>query len=211
MVYLYQKLVWPPFTLFAKFFLKLKVRGQKNFKKIKKKQYFIVSNHLGYLDAFLVCAAVPFFHFLKTDFRYMVSPKWYETYPIVKYFGAYPLYRKQETLEKTLESTEEYIGKGKNMLIFPEGGFPKFGIRQKPKKGIGYLAKKYNFPILPVAIKGSDSVNGQNGLSVKNLFSGKHNIEINIGEPFFYADVADENMDYQTVADKIMDRVNIML
>lgn len=211
MVYLFQKLVWPPFTLFAKIFLKLKVGGRENFKKIKKKQYFIISNHLGYLDAFLVCAAVPFFHFLKTDFRYMVSLKWYEFYPIVKYFGAYPLYRKQETIEKTLEGTEEYIKQGKHLLIFPEGGFPKFGIRQKPKKGIGYLAKKYNFPILPVAIKGSDSVNGQNGLSLKNLFSGKHSIEINIGKPFFYADAVGYGDDYETAAKKIMDRVDAML
>jgi 1-acyl-sn-glycerol-3-phosphate acyltransferase len=211
MVYIFQKLIWFPFVLAVKIFLKFNVKGQKNFRKLKTNKYIIVANHLGFLDAYLVSASIPFFHFLKTSFRYMMKPKWFTIYPFVRWFGAYPVYRKQGSLEKTLESTEEYIKKGKNILIFPEGTFPKEGERPKPKQGIVYLSKKYNLPILPIALKGSDGLNGDGKLDFKKVFSRKYRVNIEVGEPFYYNEIADDNTDWQDAAKKIMDRVNTML
>ncbi len=211
MVYIFQKLIWPIFVAIIRITLRFGVSGQKNFKKLKSNQYIVVANHCGYFDAFLVCASIPFFHFLKTDFRYMMKPKWLKAYPFVKLFGAYPIYRKQESLEKTLAGTEEYLKNGKNILIFPEGTFPKNGEKPRPKRGIAYLSKKYNLPIVPIALKGSDGLNGDNKADFGRLFSGKFRVKVRVGEPFYYNDVADDEISQEKAAEKIMERVNIML
>ncbi|MBT4277298.1 1-acyl-sn-glycerol-3-phosphate acyltransferase [Candidatus Falkowbacteria bacterium] len=211
MIYFFQKLVWIPLVILFKIFLKFEVKGQENFKLIKNKQYFIVANHLGYLDAFLVSGSIPFFRFLKVNLRYMITPKWFKRYPFVKFLGAYPVYRKQESLEKTLVKTEELIKKGKHMLIFPEGTFRKSEEGPKPRQGIAYLSKKYNLPIIPIALRGSDGTNGDNRFDIKRFFSSKSQVKVKIGEPFYYQDVAEEGMDNFMVAEKIMQRVREML
>lgn len=210
MVYIFQKLIWPPFVFVVKIFLHFGVRGQENFKLIKGNQYFIVSNHRGHLDPFLVSAAVPFFHFLKLNFRYMTKPQWFKVYPFIKLFGAYPLHRKQETLEQTLSMTEKFIKEGKDILIFPEGTIPKPGESIPAKQGIAYLAKKYKLPILPMFIEGSRNLNSDNNLDLKKIFSRKYQVKIKIGKPFYYDDVASGDMDYHTAAQKIMERVNVL-
>ncbi|NCF74968.1 MAG: hypothetical protein GWO87_00555 [Xanthomonadaceae bacterium] len=210
-VYLLQKLSWIILTPLFKFFLHLKISGQKNFNLVKQKQFFIIANHISYLDPFLVSATVPFFKFLKMDFRYMTKAYWFKIYPIIKFLGAYPLKRKQKTLEKTLAETEKFIEKGKQMLIFPEGTIPKQGERLPVRQGIAYLAKKYNLPILPIALKGSDRINGEKSVDIKKIFSRKYSVSVKIGKPFYYNDVADNNMDYHSVAYKIMEQVRMIL
>ena len=205
LAYFFQKATWPPFVLAAKFFLYFKVEGGENFKLVKQRQYFIIANHRGYLDAFLVCSAVPFFYFIKSDFRYMIAPHWLKVYPFLKLFGAYPIYRKSGNLEKTLADTEKLIKHGKSLLIFPEGTFPKDNKPLPAKQGIAYLAKKYDLPIVPMAIH-----NGA-GLNPKRYFLRKHKIKIKIGPPFYYQEVADAKDDYCLAAQKIMNKVNLML
>ncbi|MEA2064734.1 MAG: lysophospholipid acyltransferase family protein [Patescibacteria group bacterium] len=211
LIYFFQKIIYIVTIIIANLFLHFQVEGKKNLKLIKKKQYFVIANHRGFLDAFLLCDAIPFLHFLKTNFRYMIKPEWIKVYPIVKLFGGYPLHLKKGDLKKTLSNTEQFIKNGKNILIFPEGTFPKDGKQLKAKQGIGYLAKKYNLPILPMALFGSDGVNGKKGLDFKKVFSKKCFVKIKIGKPFYFNDVADYSDDNLTAAQKIMDRVNAML
>lgn len=204
-------MIWAPFRLVVGFFLHFQVKGQENFRQIKKKQYIIIANHFGYLDAFLVSAVIPFFHFLGTNFRYMTTPKWIELYPFIKYFGAYPIYRKLETIEKTLEETENLIKTGKSLLIFPVGGFPKDGQKPLAKQGVAYLSKKYNLQVIPVVLHGSDSINGNESLDVKKFFSRHYNVHARVGKPFYYSDIAKSGDSYQEVAQKMMENVNSML
>ncbi|MEA2088823.1 MAG: lysophospholipid acyltransferase family protein [Patescibacteria group bacterium] len=210
-VYLLQKMSWIILTPLFKIFLRLKVSGQENFNLIKQKQFIVIANHKGYLDPFLVSATVPFIKFLKMNFRYMTKPHWFKAYPIIKLLGAYKLERNQGSLEKTLASTEEFIRQGKHMLIFPEGTIPKQGEKSPTRQGIAYLAKKYNLPILPVALKGSNGINGEKGIDIKKFFSRKCLVNIKVGRPFFYADVVNNNMDYHSSARKIMELVRVML
>ena len=210
-VYLLQKMSWIVLTPLFKVFLHLKVSGQENFNLIKQKQFLIIANHKGYLDPFLVSATIPFSKFLKMNFRYMTKPHWFKKYPIISFLGAYKLERKQESLEKTLANTEKFIKQGRHILIFPEGTIPKDGEKLPARQGIAYLAKKYNLPILPIALKGSDGINGEKGVSIKKFFSKKCSVNAKIGEPFHYQDVADDNLDYHSAARLIMKRVRVML
>lgn len=210
-VYLLQKMSWIILTPLFKIFLHLKISGQENFNLIKQKQFLIIANHKGYLDPFLVSATVSFKKFLKMDFRYMTKPHWFKAYPIIKFLGAYPLNRKQGNLEKTLANTEEFVREGKHLLIFPEGTIPKEGEKLPARQGVAYLAKKYNLPILPIVLKGSNGINGEKGIDIKKFFSRKCSVVAKIGKPFYYNDVADNNMDYHSSAHLIMKRVWGML
>jgi len=92
-IYIFQKLIWFPCLIIFKFFFHFKIKNKKNFKLLEKNQFFIVSNHKGYFDAFLISTSIPFFLFLKTNFRYMVKPSWLNVYHFIKIFGAYAIYR----------------------------------------------------------------------------------------------------------------------
>jgi len=189
-VYFFQKAIWPPFTAGAKFFLRFKVEGQENFKLVKGKQYIIIANHKNYVDAFLVCASIPFFHFLKTNFRFMTIAKMVKKFPFIMLFGAYPLYKKGD-IEKTLKSTERKIKNKKHLLIFPEGKI-NYGNAQTPapaRPGIAYLAKKYNLPIVPIAIKGAGKI------TLKNYFLRRANVTAIVGKPFYYKEVSEHYTD----------------
>ncbi|MCD4705538.1 1-acyl-sn-glycerol-3-phosphate acyltransferase [bacterium] len=202
---------WIILTPLFKIFLHLKVSGQENFNLIKQKQFIIIANHKGYLDPFLVSATIPFLKFFKMNFRYMTKPRWFKKYPIITFLGAYPLNRKQGSLEKTLANTEEFVREWKHLLIFPEGTIPKEGEKLPARQGVAYLAKKYNLPILPIALKGNNGINGEEGVDIKKFFSKKCSVNAKIGEPFYYQDVADDDLDYHSAAHKIMKRVWVML
>ncbi len=211
LVYVCQKLIWLALTPLFKIFLHLRVEGQKNLKLLKEKQFFVIANHLGLLDAFLISSAFPYGRFLRMNFRYMMKPNWFRAYPFVKYLGAYPIYPGQGTLEEILAETEKHVQSGKHLLIFPEGKIPKPGETARPKRGIAYLTKKYNLPIVPVALFGSGCVNGEKGPDWKKIFSRRCRVKIKIGRPFYYEEVASADMDYFSAAEKIMERVRVML
>lgn len=198
-------MIWPLFVAMAKFFLRFKVEGQENFKLLKGRQYIIIANHRNYLDPFLVCASVPFFHFLKTSFRYMTKPRYIKAFPFIPLFGAYPIYTKLGSIEKSLAFTEELIKKGKNLLIFPEGKLSLDGNPAPARPGIAYLSRKYNLPIIPLAIKGNS------GITFFSYFLRKHSVKVNVGKPFYYKDVINVYKDDYHMAEKIMERVNVML
>ena len=212
-IYIFQKLAQFLCLIIFKFFFHFKIKNKKNFKLIKKNQFFIVSNHKGYFDAFLVSASIPFFLSLKTNFRYMAKPNWLSVYPFIKMLGAYAIYgKKNNSLEKKMELTEKFIKDGKNLLIFPEGTFSKNKKTLPAKQGIGYLAKKYNdIPILPVFLKNSECVNKGKKINFKKIFSRKHHIKITIGKPFYYKDIDNNKKDDNlAIAQKIMEKINII-
>lgn len=188
-----------------KIFLGFKVEGQKNFGLIKSKQYIVIANHRSYFDGFLLDAAVPFSHFLTTSFRFMVKPKYMEMYPFLWLLGGYPIYRTGNA-EQSLELTEKLLKQGKHLLIFPEGTFDKDKDQPMPaRRGIGYLARKYNLPIVPMAIIGA------HGISLKNYFYRKNKVSIKIGKPFYYNEVGNDNDTDLKLAEKVMERVNVMI
>lgn len=210
-IYFFQKIIWLPLLITFKLFLHLKVKDRKNFKLIKKNQYFIIANHRSIIDGFLILTATPFSHFLKTNFRFMIAPEWIKKYAFMKHIGGYPIFRKRGNIKKILFQTEKFIKNGKNLLIFPEGKRSKNNKPIPAKQGIGYLAKKYNLPILPIALFGSDEINKNKGLNLKKTFSKKCHIKIKIGKPFYFNDVANYNDNNLISAQKIMNKVNEML
>ncbi len=211
-IYIFQKLAYFFSLIIFKFFLHFKIKNKKNFKLIKRSQFFIVSNHRGYFDAFLINTSIPFFLFLKTNFRYMTKPNWLKTYPFIKMLGAYVIYSKRtNNIEKKMKLTENFIKEGKNLLIFPEGTFSKDKKTLPAKQGIGYLAKKYkNIPILPVFLKNSESVNDGEKINFKKILSRKHHIKITIGKPFYCEDIANHKDSNLEIAQKIMKKINIL-
>ena len=122
----------------------------------------------------------------------------------IRIFGAFPV-DKNVTYKKACAYTEELIGKGYNILIFPEGGITKDGNLQPGRPGIAYLSQKYDLPILPIAITGTYK------LTVKKFLLRKNQVRVHIGPKFYYRDVAQQNDNLREAAQKIMHRVNCLL
>ncbi len=203
-IYFCQKLVWLPIILGGKIFLHLKIEGRENLRLLKgQHHYFIIANHRGFLDAFLLSVAFPWKEFRRIDIRYMMKAKVLKMFPFCYWLGAYPLYRFPGDLEKTLQSTCELIKKKKNILIFPEGTFRdqpyKENIILRPKRGLGYLVKKFpSLPIVPLAIQGTDLINGKKGVDWKKVFSRRVQVIMKIGQPIW---VEKEIPQYQQLED----------
>ncbi len=219
-IYFCQKLVWLPIVLTAKAFLHFEVEGQENFQFLNgQRHYFIIVNHRGFLDAFLFSAAIPWKEFRRIDIRYMMKEKALKNFPFCYWLGAYPLRRFPGDLEKTLQSTCELIKKKKNILIFPEGTFRgqpyKENIILRPKRGLGYLVKKFpSLPIVPLAIQGTDLTNGEKGVDWKKVFSRRVKVKIKIGQPFWvekevpqYQQLEDAELSWQ-LTEKIAQLIN---
>ncbi len=188
------------------FFLHLKIEGSENCTK-PRQQLLIICNHRNLIDSFLTSGSLPFKYFLLTrTIRYPTLKKYVNSffYGFIRLFGSYPI-EVGVGYEKALVYTEKLIKKGQNIFVFPEGKVAKNGHPLPAKPGIAYLAKKYNLPILPIAISGT------RGLNPLRFFLRKHYVKVQIGPKFYYQDVAREDDDIKVAVQKIMDRVNQML
>jgi len=175
------------FWLFAKFFIKLKVQFLTQFP--FKKPLILASNHLSFLDPFLLCICFPFrsrIHFI----RFMTADILMKKFDfIIKHWGCFPTFH-GKGLDISLKIPQEIIKQGHSLLIFPRGKRIKRFYKKKGKVGTAILALTNNTPILPIKI--TDSHPG----SLKKLFLRKRQIKITIGKPFLLNKQIKKNGDY---------------
>ena len=173
------------------FWIKIKVEGKKI--DLSKKNYVIVSNHVSYLDTFIIS------NFIKqktinSDKLRLIGMAPLLKIPIVGYIfsklGMIPVeYNKdnsynKESVEKVYSSVYENLEKKNTILLFPEGqlnGNPK--IMNKIKSGAFNFSKKTNTPIKIVALKGIEKIwpkhkfpTGYGTISVK-LFDNEYSFD----------------------------------
>jgi len=179
----FARIISHPFYLL---FIKTKFKGTENLEVVKKGPVIYTSNHQSNLDAFVLLhklspktavAAHPKFTFgygfgnntLQRIIRRIFG------YVVALFLNAY-IFGEGYSTDKSLEDTGEFIDRGFSILIFPEGHISKDGKMLPLMKGIGFMAKHYNVPIIPIKIEGMHKV-----LNVRtNKFSLKKN-EVRIG------------------------------
>jgi len=116
------------------------------------------SNHQSQFDPILVRAALP-----PVNALYFASlpPEGYAHIPFGKYlyggflfrlWGAYPVYRKSESLGIALRNQLMLLAKHKRLLFFPEGGIVTPEKPKVPKPGIAYLEKNALAPVVLVRL-----------------------------------------------------------
>ncbi len=161
-------LLWLP----VKVLFRLKIKGRENLS--LKEPTIIISNHKSYIDPIVLGLAV------KEPISFMAKDELFH-YPvfsfIIRKLYAFPV--KRETLDReAIREGIKRLKEGYHLGIFPEGT----RIHRKElgpfKKGVLLFLKEGNFPILPVAIKGTERLLRR--WAFLPLFN---KIEVRIGKP----------------------------
>lgn len=206
-----QLFIWPPLRFFFYYFGMLRVKGRQNIRRISGCSFIIVSNHISYLDMFLIAHLFPFG---KTFFPiyYPTWPDYYFTWkrPFMWALGAYPIFKKEE-LHRTLAYSLKILRSGGRILIFPEGYIHRIGRHKKPRRGASFLAAECSVPILPCFIENFKPAKHTLGFSWKDLFLRKYRLRATFGSPFFiqdvYGKVPAHYDEYREASEKIIERV----
>lgn len=136
--------------LVMKIIARVEIRGLEN---IPDGNFIIASNHLGRLDS-----AILLYVFEREDVIMPVAEK-YKNHPIYGAIGravnAVWLNRFDADFH-ALRLMLNRMKEGGMLVIAPEGTRSKTGALQPGKPGVSYLAAKSGYPILPVALTGTE-------------------------------------------------------
>lgn len=170
--------------------------------------YVICPNHQSFLDAFLLCNALPFRIFKRLFF--VGAIEYFET-PMARRFATLanlvPV-DPDSNLVPAMKAGAFGLRHGKVLVLFPEGERSIDGTVKKFKKGAPILAQHLQVPVVPVAIKGAFEIWPRRrsiNWSAMGRWSG-HRVKIAIGSPMVFA----ESADYNAAAVQIRDRVDEM-
>jgi 1-acyl-sn-glycerol-3-phosphate acyltransferase len=112
----------------------------------------IASNHIGILDIIMV-----YFVIDRTDLFIPVAEKW-EKIGWIKWLGKQLNFLFVDRYNPDLKALRKMIGlmqEGKCLVIAPEGTRSRTGTLNEGKLGVAYLAARSGFPVIPVAITGT--------------------------------------------------------
>jgi 1-acyl-sn-glycerol-3-phosphate acyltransferase len=157
----------------------------------------IVSNHASNADPVVLMAVVP------RPLAFMTKVELFENWAsrtiLQSWRGAFPVQRGGVDI-RAVRDALALIHAGAAVVIFPEGTRRPEGL-DRPHRGIGYLAARAACPVLPVALVGTDAINGLWDLRTRPSF------EVHFGTPFQVpAGDADD-----AAADRIMRAVAALL
>ncbi|MCX5796325.1 MAG: lysophospholipid acyltransferase family protein [Elusimicrobia bacterium] len=153
----------------------------------------IASNHVSFIDPPLVgWAALP-----ARSLRYLAKMELFRI-PLLGWFmrnvGCIPLDRGRADIG-AVRTALDVLGRGRCLLVFPEGTRSKDGRPGRPRGGVGFLAGKSGAPVVPARVVNTDRL-----LSLRPL-------EVRFGEPLrFSGDPADRGQ-CQAFAELVMGRI----
>lgn len=161
--------------------------------------YILVSNHVHWYDP----PAIEFA--LRIPVRFMAKREVFAI-PIVGFAlrasGKFAV-RRGESDRRALETALRVLAAGQPVGFFPEGTRSKDGRLKRAKPGIAFLARRSAAPLLPVAVTGTREA----GLRLPP----SRDIVVHAGPPFTLADIGGSGLDDQALADRIMERIALLL
>jgi len=166
----------------------------------------ISSNHIGILDIIMVYYGIE-----RTDIFIPVAEKW-EKYGWIKWLGNQLNFLFIDRYNPDLKAMRKMINlmkEGKCLVIAPEGTRSRTGGLNEGKPGVAFLAARSGFPVIPVAITGTeDKVLLGN---VKRL--RRSNVTLTGGKQFVIPPLPKKNRDeaLQNYTDEIMCRMAAIL
>jgi 1-acyl-sn-glycerol-3-phosphate acyltransferase len=166
----------------------------------------LASNHIGILDIIMVYFAID-----RTDLFIPVAEKW-EKVGWIRWLGRQLNFLFVDRYNPDLKAMRKMIAlmkDGKCLVIAPEGTRSRVGSLIEGKPGVAYLAARSGFPVVPVAITGTeDKVILANGRRFR-----KSHITLTGGKPFIVPPLPhnDREAALQKYTDEIMCRIAAIL
>jgi 1-acyl-sn-glycerol-3-phosphate acyltransferase len=190
--------------LLLKLIARFEIRGKENVPLTG--GMIIASNHIGILDIVMVYFAID-----RTDLFIPVAEKW-EKIGWIRWLGRHLNFLFVDRFNPDLKAMRKMIAlmqEGKCLVIAPEGTRSRVGSLIEGKPGVAYLAARSGFPVVPVAITGTeDKVILANVKRVR-----KSEITLTGGKPFSIPPLPKENRDeaLKRYTDEIMCRIAALL
>ncbi len=145
--------------------------------------YIIASNHVSFLDGFVIAASLPFKTFKNIYFlgfqKYFIGKL---TSHLARLSHVIPI-DPDIYLNKALQMSAYVIKNKKSLCIFPEGGRSFDDSIMPFKKGIGVLALELNIPVIPAFIKGTFEALPRGAKFIK-----ASKVEVFFGMPVYLSD-----------------------
>jgi len=166
----------------------------------------LASNHIGIIDIILVYFAID-----RTDLFIPVAEKW-EKIGWIRWLGNQLNFLFIDRFNPDLKAMRKMIAlmeNGKCLVIAPEGTRSRVGSLIQGKSGVAYLAARSGFPVVPVAITGTEDKT-----ILGNLIRLRRSyITLTGGKPFIVPPLPNQerNAALQKYTDEIMCRIAALL
>lgn len=212
--FILQRISWPFARPFFSFFLHAEYKGIDNVASVPQDRRIIfASNHTTELDPILITGSMPFASRFLPLFYVSRAKKDYRNGSVLKrllyggvffkIWGAFPTFSGHKDYEKSLTHHLRILRMNLPVLIFPEGGISRDGLRKEARGGVIYLAKETEALIVPVHISGISSITS------KDFFSRKRHCNITFGKPIdvLHTDEPKTPEDYKNASKAIIDTI----
>ncbi|NQU29919.1 MAG: 1-acyl-sn-glycerol-3-phosphate acyltransferase [Anaerolineae bacterium] len=172
----------------------------------KSGSYAFATNHLGFIDATLA-----YYILNRWDFFIPIAEKWGE-YTFLRWLGKHLNIIFIDRFNSDIHALRQILrrmAEGQVLVIAPEGTRSRSEKMVEAKPGVSYLASKAKFPIIPVALAGTED-----RILFGNLKRLKRTkVTVTIGEAFTLPPLPKENRDevLKEYTDEIMCRIAAML
>ena len=168
--------------------------------------FVVATNHLGILDA-----AMAYYALDQWDLFVPVAEKWEEN-ALLRWLGKHLNFIFVDRFNPDLKALREMIHRmedGQTLVIAPEGTRARDEKMAEAKAGVAYLAAKSGFPVLPVALAGTEDriIFG----NLKRLRRSR--VRVTGGAAFHVPPIPRENREefLKQWTDEIMCRIAVML
>lgn len=163
----------------------------------------MVSNHVGAVDPAIIGAWAPrpVWFMAKAE---LFQGKWAW---LMRAYHAFPVIRHSPD-RTALRRAFQLLKQGSTVVLFPEGHRSEEAALLRAEPGAGFIARRSQAPLLPIAITGTQNVLGRH-----HILPRRAAVEMTFGQPFALPERNRDGspMDHQQSADYLMAKIAQLL